>query len=54
MKGKVWRIGLMGYNSRPEKVLLCLGAIEQVMTRAGVKIPKGASVVAANDAYNAM
>ena len=29
--GKVWRIGLMGYNSRPENVLLLLDALEKVL-----------------------
>lgn len=29
--GKVWRIGLMGFNSRPENVLLLLNALEKVL-----------------------
>ncbi len=29
--GKVWRIGLMGYNSRPENVLLLLEALKTVI-----------------------
>ncbi|GAB4546267.1 MAG: alanine--glyoxylate aminotransferase family protein [Pleurocapsa sp.] len=29
--GKVWRIGLMGYNSRPENVLLLLDALAKVL-----------------------
>lgn len=29
--GKVWRIGLMGYNSRPENVLLLINALEKVL-----------------------
>jgi alanine-glyoxylate transaminase/serine-glyoxylate transaminase/serine-pyruvate transaminase len=29
--GKVWRIGLMGYNSHPEKVLLLLGVLQKVL-----------------------
>ncbi len=31
LAGKVWRIGLMGFNSRPENVLLLLGALEKVL-----------------------
>lgn len=31
LAGKVWRVGLMGYNSRPENVLLLLSALEQVL-----------------------
>jgi alanine-glyoxylate transaminase/serine-glyoxylate transaminase/serine-pyruvate transaminase len=50
-KGKAWRIGLMGYNSRPEVVLLFLGALEQCLTSQGIKISPGAGVAAANRAY---
>lgn len=31
LKGKIWRIGLMGYSSRPENVLLLLGAFEHLL-----------------------
>ena len=31
LAGKVWRIGLMGYNSRKENVLFCLSALEKVL-----------------------
>ncbi len=30
-KGKAWRIGLMGHNSRPDNVLLLLAALEQLL-----------------------
>lgn len=33
LKGKVWRIGLMGYSSRPENVLLLLAALEKLLGR---------------------
>jgi alanine-glyoxylate transaminase/serine-glyoxylate transaminase/serine-pyruvate transaminase len=33
LAGKVWRVGLMGFNSRPETVLTLLKALEQVMSR---------------------
>lgn len=29
--GKVWRIGLMGYSSRPENVVTLLGALERIL-----------------------
>jgi alanine-glyoxylate transaminase / serine-glyoxylate transaminase / serine-pyruvate transaminase len=29
--GKVWRVGLMGYNSRPENVILLLNALKKVL-----------------------
>jgi alanine-glyoxylate transaminase/serine-glyoxylate transaminase/serine-pyruvate transaminase len=50
-KGKAWRIGLMGYNSRPDVVLLFLGALEQCLTSQGVKIQPGGGVGAANRVY---
>jgi alanine-glyoxylate transaminase/serine-glyoxylate transaminase/serine-pyruvate transaminase len=31
LKGKVWRVGLMGYSSRPENVLLLLAALERLL-----------------------
>jgi alanine-glyoxylate transaminase/serine-glyoxylate transaminase/serine-pyruvate transaminase len=46
-KGKVWRIGLMGHNSRPGVVLLVLAALEQCL---GAKVTAGAGVAAANQA----
>jgi alanine-glyoxylate transaminase/serine-glyoxylate transaminase/serine-pyruvate transaminase len=51
LKGRAWRIGLMGYNSRPEVVLLLLGVLEQCLAGAGVKVPPGAGVAAANAVY---
>ncbi len=33
LAGKVWRIGLMGFNSRPENVALLLTALKQVLDR---------------------
>jgi alanine-glyoxylate transaminase/serine-glyoxylate transaminase/serine-pyruvate transaminase len=53
LKGKAWRIGLMGYNSRPAVVLTCLAALEQVLTSLGAKLPPGAGVAAASAAYRA-
>lgn len=50
-KGKAWRIGLMGTNSRPALVLQVLGALEQVLAKQGVKVNHGAAVAAANKAY---
>ncbi len=50
-KGKVWRIGLMGFNSRANVVLLALGALEQCLQAAGHKVTPGAGVAAANKAY---
>ncbi|MBI5247997.1 MAG: alanine--glyoxylate aminotransferase family protein [Desulfomonile tiedjei] len=35
LAGKVWRIGLMGYNSRPENVNLLLSALKQALETVG-------------------
>lgn len=50
-KGKVWRVGLMGYGARPANVLLFLSALEQLLAEQGHKFEHGASVAAANEAY---
>jgi alanine-glyoxylate transaminase/serine-glyoxylate transaminase/serine-pyruvate transaminase len=50
-KGKVWRIGLMGYGSRPANVLLFLAALEQLLAEQGYRFNRGASIAAANEAY---
>src|ERR1700722_2519044 len=50
-KGKAWRIGLMGYNSRPNAVYQVLAALEQCLSGAGVAIAAGGGVAAANAVY---
>ena len=50
-KGKVWRIGLMGYGSRAANVLLLLAALEQLLAERNYAFDKGASIAAANDRY---
>ena len=51
MKGKTWRIGLMGETSSPRNVLLLLAALERCLGDQGVKCSPGAGVAAANDFY---
>lgn len=51
LHGKVWRIGVMGYNARTDAVLTTLAALEQVLRRAGVPVPQGAGVDAALASY---
>jgi len=51
LKGKAWRIGLMGFNSRPNAVFQVLAALEQCLKTQGAKIPAGAGVAAAEAAY---
>jgi len=45
--GKVWRIGLMGYNAQPKNVLLLLAALQAVLKGQGVKVGAGAIEAAA-------
>jgi alanine-glyoxylate transaminase / serine-glyoxylate transaminase / serine-pyruvate transaminase len=51
LKGQVWRIGLMGYASRPANVLLFLSALEQLLAESGHKFDHGSAVAAANGYY---
>ncbi|WP_278471334.1 pyridoxal-phosphate-dependent aminotransferase family protein [Gimesia maris] len=51
MKGKTWRIGLMGESSQSTHVLLFLAALEQCLLHAGYQLTPGAGVAAANDFY---
>jgi alanine-glyoxylate transaminase/serine-glyoxylate transaminase/serine-pyruvate transaminase len=51
-KGKVWRIGLMGYSSRETNVLILLAALEQLLGEQGCRFDRGAAVAAANDHYS--
>jgi len=50
-KGKVWRIGLMGYACRMQNVLLLLTALEQLLAEQGHEFESGCGVAAANDCY---
>jgi alanine-glyoxylate transaminase/serine-glyoxylate transaminase/serine-pyruvate transaminase len=52
-KGKAWRIGLMGHNSRPNVVLQALAALERCLLTQGAKITAGAGVAAAERSYSA-
>ena len=47
LHGKVWRIGLMGYNARVENALTVLAALESVLASRGFAVPPGAGVEAA-------
>ena len=50
LNGKVWRIGLMGYNARYENAIRVLAALEQVLAARGFRLPTGAGVAAARAA----
>ncbi|EAR20554.1 Aminotransferase, class V, partial [Nitrococcus mobilis Nb-231] len=51
MKGKTWRIGLMGEASTARNVLLFLAALECCLLDQGVGLDSGAGVAAANAVY---
>ncbi|MGA7800710.1 MAG: alanine--glyoxylate aminotransferase family protein [Gammaproteobacteria bacterium] len=53
MAGRIWRIGLMGYASSRRNVLLCLGALDAVLSDMGAAIESGQAVAAARAAYAA-
>ena len=47
LKGKIWRVGLMGYCSQKPNVLLFLAALEKILLELGVRVPAGGGVAAA-------
>jgi len=51
LKGRTWRIGLMGEASRQSSVLLFLAALESCLSDQGVDFDRGSAVAAANAAY---
>jgi alanine-glyoxylate transaminase/serine-glyoxylate transaminase/serine-pyruvate transaminase len=51
LKGKLWRIGLMGYGARQEFVLELLGALELMLKTHGHGATPGAGVAAAMAVY---
>ncbi|GMA98902.1 alanine--glyoxylate aminotransferase family protein [Pelosinus sp. IPA-1] len=51
LKGKIWRIGSMGYSCRKKNILHVLGALEAVLIRHKVKVCAGDAVQAALDIY---
>ncbi|WP_246540083.1 pyridoxal-phosphate-dependent aminotransferase family protein [sulfur-oxidizing endosymbiont of Gigantopelta aegis] len=53
LAGKVWRVGLMGHSSRAENILLCLSALEAVLSDMGANINVGVTIPAAQKAFNA-
>ena len=52
LKGRIWRIGTMGYNARKDCVLTTLAALEAVLVRLGLHIPEGKAVQGAWDYYD--
>jgi len=53
LAGKVWRIGLMGHASRAENILLCVAALEAVLSDLGADINTGVALSAVQKALKA-
>jgi alanine-glyoxylate transaminase / serine-glyoxylate transaminase / serine-pyruvate transaminase len=53
LKGKTWRIGLMGESSTRANVERVLAALERSLPRFGFETPRGAAIGAAERAYAA-
>src|ERR1700687_1278627 len=51
LKGKIWRIGLMGEGLRRENVMLALNALEEILGSMGFEIARGRALSAADNAY---
>ncbi|HWG26314.1 MAG TPA: alanine--glyoxylate aminotransferase family protein [Actinospica sp.] len=51
LRGRIWRIGTMGYNARKDAVLTTLAALEQVLRTAGGAVVAGGGVGAAHEVY---
>lgn len=51
LRGKVWRIGLMGESSRRDSVFAVLSALESALTATGHEVARGGSLAAADRVY---
>lgn len=51
LKGRAWRIGLMGHGSRQVNVTLLLAALGTCLRDAGVSLDPGAALAAASNVY---
>jgi alanine-glyoxylate transaminase / serine-glyoxylate transaminase / serine-pyruvate transaminase len=51
VKGKIWRVGLMGYSCQETNVLLFLVALEKTLLDQSMRLPAGAGVAAAVRSY---
>lgn len=52
LAGKVWRIGLMGSSACKKNVMLCLTALETVLSSMNAPINKGVALAAAEARYS--
>ena len=52
LKGKIWRVGLMGHSSTKQNVVLFLTALGSALSAQGMKLARGAGVAAAMEVYS--
>ena len=52
LRGKVWRIGLMGDSARETNVFALLSALEMILSGQGYEVASGASLAAAQKAIS--
>ena len=50
-RGKVWRVGLMGYSSSKKNVMALLDALQVILPDAGHRLSPGAALRAAEEIY---
>ena len=53
LRGRIWRIGTMGYNANETNVLFCLSALEAVLRQQGFGVPEGSAAAAAQAVFRA-
>lgn len=51
LKGKIWRLGLMGYCAQKANVLLLLSSMEKVLVDQRARVAPGAGIAAAIQSY---
>jgi alanine-glyoxylate transaminase/serine-glyoxylate transaminase/serine-pyruvate transaminase len=51
VRGKIWRIGLMGYSCQNTNVLIFLAALEKTLSDQSFRLPAGAATAAALETY---
>jgi (S)-ureidoglycine---glyoxylate transaminase len=51
LRGRIWRIGLMGYNAQLSAALAVLTGLEHILRSQGLSLPRGAGVEVARTTY---
>ncbi len=51
LRGRIWRIGTMGYNANETNVLFCLSSLETALRQQGFRPPADAALAAAQAAF---